>query len=126
MDFMELYKVCKPYCDYVEANMMSVQTLSDANQADSYDDFVSLLNGREISLEKDLVVFDNLYKLQLDIELPIKEEVANTILRNNDTERENAELTFKEIIEETIGETLNVGKISYEEIDALLNDWLKR
>lgn len=147
MNFMDLYEVCKPYVEYVEANMRSIQTLSDVEKADSFEDFLTLLGGAEVSLEKDLKVFDKAFKLQLAIESPIREEVATEIIRANERQKKSSEMTFADLLGDDIPkheyghyepeytladdfedkiEEIDTDEMSFDDIEQLLSNWLGR
>lgn len=147
MNFMDLYEVCKPYVEYVEANMRSIQTLSDVEKADSFEDFLTLLGGAEVSLEKDLKVFDKAFKLQLAIESPIREEVATEIIRANERQKKSSEMTFADLLGDDIPKheyshyepeytladdfedkikEIDTDEMSFDDIEQLLSNWLGR
>lgn len=83
MNFLELYELCKPYVEYIETNKETIENLIRIDEAEDIEELLILSNKIEVSFERDLKIFDEAFRLQTDIELPIREEVVAELIRSN-------------------------------------------
>ena len=84
MNLLELYKLCKPYVEYIEANKETIENLIRIDEAEDIEELFILSDEIEVSFERDLKIFDKAFRLQTDIELAIREEVIAELIRSND------------------------------------------
>ena len=84
MNFLELYELCKPYVEYIEANKETIENLIRIDEAEDIEELFILSDEIEVSFERDLKIFDKAFRLQTDIELAIREEVIAEFIRSND------------------------------------------
>lgn len=97
MNFLELYKLCKPYVEYIEANKETIENLIRIDEAEDIEELFILSDEIEISFKRDLKIFDEAFRLQTDIELPIREEVVAELIRSNIRYKKQSELSLEDI-----------------------------
>lgn len=97
MNYLELYKLCKPYVEYIEANNEIIKNLVRIDEAEDIEELLILSNEIEVSFERDLKIFDEAFKLQTDIELAIREEVVAELIRSNIRYKKASESSLEDI-----------------------------
>lgn len=97
MNYLELYKLCKPYVEYIEANNEIIKNLVRIDEAEDIEELLILSNEIEVSFERDLKIFDEAFRLQTDIELPIREEVVAELIRSNIRYKKASESSLEDI-----------------------------
>lgn len=97
MNLLELYKLCKPYVEYIESNKETIENLIRIDEAEDIEELLILSNEIEVSFERDLKIFDEAFRLQTNIELPIREEVVAELIRSNIRYKKASETSLKDI-----------------------------
>lgn len=97
MNLLELYKLCKPYVEYIESNKETIENLIRIDEAEDIEELLILSNEIEVSFERDLKIFDEAFRLQTNIELPIREEVVAELIRSNIIYKKASETSLKDI-----------------------------
>lgn len=97
MNLLELYKLCKPYVEYIESNKETIENLIRIDEAEDIEELLILSNEIEVSFERDLKIFDEAFRLQINIELPIREEVVAELIRSNIRYKKASETSLKDI-----------------------------
>ena len=97
MNYLELYKLCKPYVEYIEANSETIENLVRIDEAEDIGELLMLSNEIDVSFERDLKIFDEAFRLQTNIELPIREEVVAEIIKSNIRYKKASETSLKDI-----------------------------
>lgn len=97
MNYLELYKLCKPYVEYIEANSETIENLVRIDEAEDIGELLMLSNEIDVSFERDLKFFDEAFRLQTNIELPIREEVVAEIIKSNIRYKKASETSLKDI-----------------------------
>lgn len=97
MNFLELYELCKPYVEYIETNKETIENLIRIDEAEDIEELLILSNKIEVSFERDLKIFDEAFRLQTDIELPIREEVVAELIRSNIIYKKASESSLEDI-----------------------------
>ena len=97
MNFLELYELCKPYVEYIEANSETIKNLVRIDEAEDIGELLMLSDEIDVSFERDLKIFDEAFRLQTAIELPIREEVVAEIIRSNIRYKKASETSLKDI-----------------------------
>lgn len=121
MNYLELYKLCKPYVEYIEANNEIIKNLVRIDEAEDIEELLILSNEIEVSFERDLKIFDEAFRLQTDIELAIREEVVKELIESNIRYKKASETSLKDIRENHKNEM----KYSLSDTFAeLLDNWI--
>lgn len=97
MNFLELYELCKPYVEYIETNKETIENLIRIDEAEDIEELLILSDEIEVSFERDLKIFDEAFRLQTDIELPIREEVVAELIRSNIRYKKASESSLEDI-----------------------------
>ena len=97
MNLLELYKLCKPYVEYIESNKETIENLIRIDEAEDIEELLILSNEIEVSFERDLKIFDEAFRLQTNIELPIREEVVAELIRSNIRYKKASESSLEDI-----------------------------
>lgn len=97
MNFLELYELCKPYVEYIETNKETIENLIRIDEAEDIEELLILSDEIEVSFERDLKIFDEAFRLQTDIELPIREEVVAELIRSNIIYKKASESSLEDI-----------------------------
>ena len=97
MNFIELYKLCKPYVEFVEKNKKTIENLTRIDEAEDIEELLILSDEIEVSFKRDLKIFDEAFRLQTDIELPIREEVVTELIRSNIRYKKASESSLEDI-----------------------------
>lgn len=97
MNYLELYKLCKPYVEYIEANNEIIKNLVRIDEAEDIEELLILSNEIEVSFERDLKIFDEAFRLQTDIELAIREEVVKELIESNIRYKKASETSLNDI-----------------------------
>ena len=143
MNFIELYKLCKPYVEYIEANKETIENLIRIDEAESIKELILLSDEIHVSFENGIRVFDEAFKLQTNIESAIREEVAEEIIDINERQKKTSETALGYLLDEDDEsnyeceyaladdfkekiEVFDTYEISPNDIIRLLNNWLGR
>ena len=123
MNLLELYKLCKPYVEYIEANSETIENLVRIDEAEDIGELLMLSDEIEVSFERDLKIFDEAFRLQTNIELPIREEVAAELIRSN--------IRYKKASESSLEDIRNNHKHEYkyslsDTFAELLENWIDK
>lgn len=97
MNFIELYKLCKPYVEYIEANKETIESLVRIDEMEDIEELLILSNEIDVSFERDLKIFDEAFRLQTNIELPIREEVVAELIKSNIRYKKASETSLNDI-----------------------------
>ena len=62
MNLLELYKLCKPYVEYIESNKETIENLIRIDEAEDIEELLILSNEIEVSFERDLKIFDEAFR----------------------------------------------------------------
>lgn len=123
MNYLELYKLCKPYVEYIEANNEIIKNLVRIDEAENIEELLLLSDEIEVSFERDLKIFDEAFRLQTDIELAIREEVVAELIKSNIRYKKASETSLKDIRENHKNEM----KYSLSDTFAeLLDNWIDK
>lgn len=79
MDYIEFYKLCKEYTDFVEANMQSVQRINDVARCDTVEEFLEMHGDDCFNTDTDSMILIELAKNKNAIARPIQEEMIDTM-----------------------------------------------
>ena len=143
MNFLELYKLCKPYVEYIEQNKETIENLIRIDEAESIKELILLSDEIHVSFEKGIRVFDEAFKLQTNIESAIREEVAEEIIDINERQKKTSETALDYLLDEDDEsnyeceyaladdfkekiEVFDTHEMSPNDIIRLLNNWLGR
>ena len=123
MNFIELYKLCKPYVEFVEKNKETIENLIRIDEAEDIEELLILSDEIEVSFERDLKIFDEAFRLQTNIELPIREEVVAEIIKSN--------IRYKRASESSLEDIRNNHKHEYkyslsDTFAELLENWIDK
>ena len=123
MNFIELYKLCKPYVEFVEKNKKTIENLTRIDEAEDIEELLILSDEIEVSFKRDLKIFDEAFRLQTDIELPIREEVVTELIRSN--------IRYKKASESSLEDIRNNHKHKYkyslsDTFAELLENWIDK
>ena len=123
MNFLELYELCKPYVEYIEANKETIENLIRIDEAEDIEELFILSDEIEVSFKRDLKIFDEAFRLQTDIELPIREEVVAELIRSN--------IRYKKASESSLEDIRNNHKHEYkyslsDTFAELLENWIDK
>jgi hypothetical protein len=123
MNFIELYKLCKPYVEFVEKNKKTIENLTRIDEAEDIEELLILSDEIEVSFKRDLKIFDEAFRLQTDIELPIREEVVTELIRSN--------IRYKKASESSLEDIRNNHKHEYkyslsDTFAELLENWIDK
>lgn len=123
MNYLELYKLCKPYVEYIEANNEIIKNLVRIDEAENIEELLLLSDEIEVSFERDLKILDEAFRLQTDIELAIREEVVAELIKSNIRYKKASETSLKDIRENHKNEM----KYSLSDTFAeLLDNWIDK
>lgn len=120
MDYIEFYKLCKKYTDFVEANMQSVQRINDVARCDTVEEFLEMHGDDCFNTDTDSMILIELAKNKNAIARPIQEEMIDTMQKiiNLNDDICNGIHVAQEIHEDTS---------ELEEIaDEIVNDYLEK
>ena len=120
MDYIEFYKLCKEYTDFVEANMESVQRVNDVAQCDTFEEFLEMHSDGHFDIDVDNMILTELINHKNAIARPVQEEMIEAMqnlinISNNICDDIH---TFQEMSEDTS---------ELEEIaDKIVNDYFEK
>ena len=120
MNYMTMYKLCKEYTDFVEANMQAVQRINDVAQCDTVEEFLEMHGDDCFDTDSDSMILIELAKNRNAIVRPIQEEMIDTMQKiiNLNDDICNRIHVAQEIHEDTS---------ELEEIaDEIVNDYLEK
>lgn len=120
MDYITMYKLCKEYTDFVEANMQSVQRINDVARCDTVEEFLEMHGDDCFDTDIDSMILIELAKNRNAIARPIQEEMIDTMQKiiNLNDDICNGIHVAQEIHEDTS---------ELEEIaDEIVNDYLEK
>lgn len=119
MNYIEMYKLCKEYTDFVEANMQSVQRINDVARCDTLEEFLEMHGDGHFDIDVDSMILTELVGYKNAIARPIQEEMIDAMqnLIHISDDIYNSIHTFQEKSEDT--STLE------KMADKIVNDFIK-
>lgn len=103
MDYIAMYKLCKEYTNFVEANMESVQKINDVAKCDTLEEFLEIHGDACFDIDTDSMILTELVSYKNAIARPIQEEMIDAMqsLINISDDICNDMHTFQEKSEDT-------------------------